>query len=70
MFNIEYMKETLEAKKKELLASMDQNMAKLQHYENLVMEVTKTLVRLEGAIAAVDELLAAESVPKKDIEPE
>ena len=64
------MKETLEAKKKELLASMEQNMAKLQHYENLVMEVTKTLVRLEGAIGAVDELLATESVPKKDIEPE
>ena len=64
------MKETLEAKKKELLASMEQNMAKLRHYENLVMEVTKTLVRLEGAIAAVDELLATESVPKKDIEPE
>ena len=64
------MKETLEAKKQEYLASMEQNMAKLQHYENLVMEVTKTLVRLEGAIAAVDELLATESVPKKDIEPE
>ena len=64
------MKETLEAKKKEYLASMDQNMAKLRHYENLVMEVTKTLVRLEGAIGAVDELLAAESTPKKDIEPE
>lgn len=64
------MKETLEAKKQELLSSMDQNLAKLQHYENLVMEVTKTLVRLEGAIAAVDELLATESVPKKDIETE
>ena len=64
------MKETLEAKKQEYLASMEQNMAKLRHYENLVMEVTKTLVRLEGAIAAVDELLATESVPKKDIEPE
>ena len=64
------MKTKLEAKKQELLASMEQNMAKLRHYENLVMEVTKTLVRLEGAIAAVDELLAAESVPKKDIEPE
>ena len=64
------MKETLEAKKQELLASMEQNMAKLQHYENLVMEVTKTLVRLEGAIAAVDELLAAESAPKKEVEPE
>ena len=64
------MKETLEAKKQELLASMEQNMTKLRHYENLVMEVTKTLVRLEGAIAAVDELLATESVPKKDIEPE
>ena len=64
------MKETLEAKKQEYLASMEQNMAKLQHYENLVIKETKTLVRLEGAIAAVDELLAAESTSKKDSEPE
>lgn len=63
------MKETLEAKKQELLASMDQNMAKLQHYENLITEVTKTIFRLEGAIGAVDELLAAESATKKDTEP-
>ena len=64
------MKEVLEAKKQELVTSMDQNMAKLRHYENLVTEVTKTIFRLEGAIAAVDELLATESVPKKDIETE
>ena len=64
------MKETLEAKKQELLTLMEQNMAKLHHYENLVMEVTKTIIRLEGAMGALDELLAAESTPKKDIEPE
>ena len=64
------MKDTLEAKKQELLASMEQNMAKLRHYENLVMDVTKTILRLEGALGAVDELLAAESAPKKDTEPE
>lgn len=64
------MKTKLEAKKQELLTLMEQNMAKLRHYENLVMEVTKTIIRLEGAIGTVDELLAAESTPKKDSEPE
>jgi len=64
------MKEVLEAKKQELVASMDQNMAKLHHYESLVTEVTKTIFRIEGAIVVVDELLAAEFVPKKDMEPE
>ena len=51
------MKETLEAKKKELLAILEQNQAKLREYENAVAKIKIDINMIYGGLGVVEDLI-------------
>ena len=51
------MKETLEAKKKELLAILEQNQARLKEYENAVAKIKIDINMIYGGLGVVEDLI-------------
>ena len=67
MFNIEYMKETLEAKKKELLAILEQNQARLKEYENAVAKIKIDINMIYGGLGVVEDLIKEIELKEKEV---
>ena len=51
------MKETLEAKKQELLAILEQNQARLKEYENAVAKIKIDINMIYGGLGVVEDLI-------------
>ena len=51
------MKETLEAKKNELLAILEQNQARLKEYENAVAKIKIDINMIYGGLGVVEDLI-------------
>ena len=51
------MKTKLEAKKKELLAILEQNQAKLREYENAVAKIKIDINMIYGGLGVVEDLI-------------
>lgn len=51
------MKETLEAKKKELLEILEQNQARLKEYENAVAKIKIDINMIYGGLGVVEDLI-------------
>ena len=51
------MKETLEAKKKELLAILEQNQARLKEYENAVAKIKIDINMIYGGLGVIEDLI-------------
>ena len=51
------MKETLELKKKELLAILEQNQSRLKEYENAVAKIKIDINMIYGGLGVVEDLI-------------
>ena len=51
------MKETLEAKKKELLAILEQNQSRLKEYENAVAKIKIDINMIYGGLGVIEDLI-------------
>ena len=51
------MKETLEAKKQELLAILEQNQVRLKEYENAVAKIKIDINMIYGGLGVVEDLI-------------
>lgn len=51
------MKETLEAKKKELLAILEQSQSRLKEYENAVAKIKIDINMIYGGLGVVEDLI-------------
>lgn len=67
MFNIEYMKETLEAKKNELLAILEQNQARLKEYENAVAKIKIDINMIYGGLGVIEDLIKEIELKEKEV---
>ena len=63
------MKETLEAKKKELLAILEQTQSRLKEYENAVAKIKIDINMIYGGLGVVDDLIREVELPVKSTEP-
>lgn len=60
------MKETLEAKKKELLAILEQNQAKLREYENAVAKIKIDINMIYGGLGVTEDLIKETELKEKE----
>ena len=51
------MKETLEAKKQELLVILEQNQARLKEYENAIAKIKIDINMIYGGLGVVEDLI-------------
>ena len=63
------MKETLEAKKKELLAILEQNQARLKEYENAVAKIKIDINMIYGGLGVIEDLSKEAELTAKPAEP-
>jgi len=61
------MKETLEAKKKELLAILEQNQARLKEYENAVAKIKIDINMIYGGLGVVEDLIKETELKEKEV---
>ena len=64
------MKETLEAKKKELLAILEQNQARLKEYENAVAKIKIDINMIYGGLGVVEDLIKETELKEKEVKNE
>ena len=60
------MKETLEAKKKELLEILEQNQARLKEYENAVAKIKIDINMIYGGLGVVEDLIKETELKEKE----
>ena len=60
------MKETLEAKKKELLVILEQNQARLREYENAVAKIKIDINMIYGGLGVVEDLIKETELKEKE----
>ena len=60
------MKETLEAKKKELLAILEQNQARLKEYENAVAKIKIDINMIYGGLGVIEDLIKETELKEKE----
>ena len=63
------MKETLEAKKKELLTILEQNQARLKEYENAVAKIKIDINMIYGGLGVIEDLIKETELTAKPAEP-
>ena len=61
------MKETLEAKKKELLAILEQNQARLKEYENAVAKIKIDINMIYGGLGVTEDLIKETELKEKEV---
>lgn len=61
------MKDTLEAKKKELLAILEQNQAKLREYENAVAKIKIDINMIYGGLSVTEDLIKEVELKEKEV---
>ena len=61
------MKEALEAKKKELLAILEQNQARLKEYENAVAKIKIDINMIYGGLGVVEDLIKETELNEKEV---
>ena len=61
------MKETLEAKKKELLAILEQNQARLKEYENAVAKIKVDINMIYGGLGVTEDLIKEVELKEKEV---
>lgn len=61
------MKETLEAKKNELLLSLEQSQARLREYENAVAKIKIDINMIYGGLGVVEDLIKETEVKEKEV---
>ena len=61
------MKETLEAKKKELLVILEQNQSRLKEYENAVAKIKIDINMIYGGLGVVDDLIKEIELKEKEV---
>ena len=61
------MKETLEAKKKELLVILEQNQARLKEYENAVAKIKIDINMIYGGLGVVEDLIKETELKEKEV---
>ena len=61
------MKETLEAKKKELLAILEQNQARLKEYENAVAKIKIDINMIYGGLGVIEDLIKETELKEKEV---
>ncbi len=61
------MKETLEAKKKELLEILEQNQARLKEYENAVAKIKIDINMIYGGLGVVEDLIKETELKEKEV---
>ena len=64
------MKETLEAKKKELLAILEQNQARLKEYENAVAKIKIDINMIYGGLGVIEDLIKETELKEKEVKNE
>lgn len=64
---IVFMKETLEAKKKELLAILEQNQARLKEYENAVAKIKIDINMIYGGLGVIEDLIKETELKEKEV---
>ena len=60
------MKETVEAKKKELLAILEQNQARLKEYENAVAKIKIDINMIYGGLGVIEDLIKETELKEKE----
>ena len=60
------MKETLEAKKKELLVILEQNQSRLKEYENAVAKIKIDINMIYGGLGVVEDLIKETELKEKE----
>ena len=60
------MKETLEAKKQELLAILEQNQARLKEYENAVAKIKIDINMIYGGLGVIEDLIKETELKEKE----
>ena len=63
------MKTKLEAKKKELLAILEQNQSRLKEYENAVAKIKIDINMIYGGLGVVEDFIREVELPVKSKEP-
>ena len=63
------MKETLEAKKQELLTSLEQSQARLREYENAVAKIKVDINMIYGGLGVIEDLIREVELHIKSTEP-
>lgn len=63
------MKAILEAKKKELLTSLEQSQARLREYENAVAKIKIDINMIYGGLGVVEDLIREVELPVESTEP-
>ena len=61
------MKTKLEAKKKELLAILEQNQARLKEYENAVAKIKIDINMIYGGLGVVEDLIKETELKEKEV---
>ena len=61
------MKETLEAKKQELLAILEQNQSRLKEYENAVAKIKIDINMIYGGLGVVEDLIKETELKEKEV---
>ena len=64
---IVFMKETLEAKKNELLAILEQNQARLKEYENAVAKIKIDINMIYGGLGVIEDLIKETELKEKEV---
>ena len=67
---IVFMKETLEAKKQELLAILEQNQSRLKEYENAVAKIKIDINMIYGGLGVVEDLIKETELKEKEVKNE
>ena len=60
------MKTKLEAKKKELLAILEQNQARLKEYENAVAKIKIDINMIYGGLGVIEDLIKETELKEKE----
>ena len=60
------MKETLEAKKQELLAILEQNQSRLKEYENAVAKIKIDINMIYGGLGVIEDLIKETELKEKE----
>ena len=63
------MKTKLEAKKKELLTSLEQSQARLREYENAVAKIKIDINMIYGGLGVIEDLIKEVELTAKPAEP-
>ena len=61
------MKTKLEAKKKELLAILEQNQARLKEYENAVAKIKIDINMIYGGLGVIEDLIKETELKEKEV---